>query len=99
MRKSLGPLPLLIHFDALIFSCRVQSLLLRHGVFPIHGSRSYLEFFCSLCWHALSGVSGAERLRHVLKVFATTYLLFYLFETRTVLVGGRLGYMAMSQAY
>lgn len=55
--------------------------------------------FCSLCWHALSGVSGAERLRHVLKVFATTYLLFYLFETRSVPVGGRLGYLAMSQAY
>ena len=28
-----------------------------------------------LCWHALSGVIGAERLRHVLKVFATFYSL------------------------
>lgn len=30
---------------------------------------------------------GAERLRHVLKVFATFYLLFYLFEPRTIMVG------------
>jgi hypothetical protein len=49
-------------FDVLVFSCRVQSLLLRHGVSPIHGSGFYLEFFLSyfvgMHYPALLGQSG-----------------------------------------
>ena len=50
-----------------------------------------------LCWHALSGVIGAERLRHVLKVFAI-FIFSFIFSKRGQLWwGGRLGYyLAMS---
>ena len=68
----MGPLPLLIYFDALVFSCRVQSLLLRHGVSPIYGPVYYLEFLSvTLLACIIRRFWVAERLRHVLKVFAT----------------------------